>query len=111
MHSVKILLLVLGIVAVSACAKPTTEVISTEIAKPTLIVPQPDKLSMRTLSWTVITKDNASTILDASYPDSYLALTAKDYENLALNMQDIQAYIKQQQQIILAYKTYYEGAK
>ena len=38
--------------------------------------------------------------------DSYIALSVKDYENLALNFAELRRYIEQQKQIIL----YYENA-
>tara|TARA_Y100000310_G_scaffold292077_1_gene320533 strand:- start:1055 stop:1255 length:201 start_codon:yes stop_codon:yes gene_type:complete len=38
--------------------------------------------------------------------DSYIALSVKDYENLALNFAELRRYIEQQKQIIV----YYENA-
>ena len=38
--------------------------------------------------------------------DSYIALSVKDYENLALNFAELRRYIEQQKQIII----YYENA-
>jgi hypothetical protein len=38
--------------------------------------------------------------------DSYIALSVKDYENLALNFAELRRYIEQQKQIIV----YYESA-
>jgi|TARA_B110000908_G_scaffold95071_1_gene112605 predicted transcriptional regulator len=36
------------------------------------------------------------------------ALTAKGYEDIALNLADIQAYIKQQKQVIILYERVWE---
>jgi len=52
---------------------------------------------MRPVTWKVI-----------AGADNYIALDTVSYENLALNMQDIRAYILNQQSIIKAYKDYYE---
>ena len=38
--------------------------------------------------------------------DSYIAISVKDYENLALNFAELRRYIEQQKQIIV----YYENA-
>ena len=38
--------------------------------------------------------------------DSYIAISVKDYENLALNFAELRRYIEQQKQIII----YYENA-
>lgn len=36
--------------------------------------------------------------------DSYIALSVKDYENLALNFAELRRYIEQQKQIIVYYE-------
>lgn len=36
--------------------------------------------------------------------DAYIALSVKDYENLALNFAELRRYIEQQKQIILYYE-------
>ena len=36
--------------------------------------------------------------------DSYIAISVKDYENLALNFAELRRYIEQQKQIIVYYE-------
>lgn len=58
----------------------------------------------------VVTKDNVDEFLaefEKTYGEiAFVALSMKDYENLALNIADIKRYLEQQKQIIV----YYENA-
>ena len=41
----------------------------------------------------------------------FVAMSVKDYENLAINVQDVKRYIKQQKEIIIYYEVVAEGTK
>lgn len=66
---------------------------------------KPDPLALRAVEWKVITADNAKNILEADIV--LFGLTIKNYENLALNMNDVRTYLEQQQNIINTYEKVY----
>jgi len=81
--------------------------------KPTLGLKNPPPMKFRSVNFIVVHKDNAEKTfsdLDSSGQDAVLfGLTGDDYKNLAVNTQQLKAYIKHQQKIINLYREYYEG--
>jgi len=75
---------------------------------PTVARPKPLQLSDTRVF--VVTKDNYEEFVkefEETYGEvAYVALSMKDYENLALNIADIKRFLEQQEQIIV----YYENA-
>lgn len=67
------------------------------IHKPTKIEP----LNPREVNFQVVSTKEPSTYINDK---SYVALTIKDYENLSLNLNDIIAYIKKQNAVIIYYE-------
>lgn len=93
---------IISLLFLSSCATDT----STVPIKPLSIVLQkPDPLALRAVEWKVITADNAKNILEADIV--LFGLTIKNYENLALNMNDVRTYLEQQQNIINTYEKVY----
>lgn len=100
---------------VSACASTQSVkpiVISAKpVDKPELILPKADRIQTRDIQWIVITPDNYQEVFNKLAKDGkqvvLFALTSDGYENIALNLSDIRAYIQQQQAIIIAYEGYY----
>ena len=75
------------------------------ILPPEPVVSSPDELTLRDVEFIIVTEDNAEEVFSEVKGDKVLfAITVKDYENLALNLNDIRSYIEQQNQIILVYK-------
>ena len=71
--------------------------------KPT--VPTPDELNLREFKFIVVTPENVvETFNNLKGDKAIFALTAKDYENMSLNLSDIRAYIQQQKEIIVIYQ-------
>lgn len=103
-------------VLISGCAAftNTTDLAINPVEKPILVLPAADELRIREVSWTVITQENfrekATAIQNSGEAVAFFALTGKGYENLGLNFSDIRLYISQQQEIIAAYKRYYQAA-
>lgn len=99
---------------ISACSQPVKEIqVSTKpIDKPELTLPYADQIKTRDVEWIIVTADNYEKVfadLERNGQDVVLfALTDKGYENIALNLSDIRAYIQQQQAIIVAYEGYYK---
>lgn len=73
---------------------------------PTVARPKPIQLN-DTRVW-VVTEDNLEEFLEnfkKTYGEvAYVALSMRDYENLALNIADLQRYIGQQKEIIVYYE-------
>ena len=72
------------------------------------VVAQPKPLLLNDTRVFVVTKDNFEQFekeFREAYGDfAFVALSMKDYENLALNIADIKRYLKQQKEIILYYE-------
>lgn len=73
---------------------------------PTVARPKP--LQLNDTRVFVVTKDNFEEFKKefvATYGDlAFVALSMKDYENLALNIADIRRYLNQQEEIIVYYE-------
>ena len=96
----------------SACSKPSefettpiVEVRTVETKRSAPIVPEVDQLNLRTVTWKVVTPDNADEVFASLPRDAVLfAVTADGYEALALNLSDVRSMIQQQQRIIAIYQ-------
>lgn len=91
------------------------EISTKPISKPNLVLPSVDELNMRKVEWIVLNEDNVDQVItdmkNSGKPFGVYALTGDGYANLGLNFSDIRALVQQQQQIIAAYKGYYEEAE
>lgn len=78
----------------------------TEFVKPPKpSVPSSDELNLRDFEFIIITPDNVEEVFANMRGDKALfALTAKGYENIALNLSDIRSLIQQQKAIIAIYE-------
>lgn len=76
---------------------------------------EPSPIEARKVEWFVITPENAEEVFAELEKKKYdvvlFGLTDDGYENLALNMAEIRAYILKQRAVIKAYKEYYEPVK
>jgi hypothetical protein len=83
-----------------------TKTVKTEVP----IVARPKQVQLNDVKIYVVSKVNYKEFVAAyakkNGADSYIALSVKDYENLALNFAELRRYIEQQKQIIV----YYENA-
>ena len=98
-----------------ACQTRPTAVVS-RIDRPTLVVPPVDTVKMRDVNWYVISKNAApgkpgsvDNAFKKSNGSSLFAVSAKDYENIAINTANFIKTIKQHQAQINAYQDYYVG--
>lgn len=85
---------------------PAKIVTKTEyVTPPAPVVPKPDALSLRDIKFIIITPENAAEVFAKLKDDKVLfALTIKGYEDIALNLGDIRAYIRQQNKVIILYE-------
>jgi hypothetical protein len=99
----------------AACGDEASSIaISTQpVNKPKISITPPDEVNLRPVSWTVINSNNLNEkiaeLTAKNQPLVLFALTAEGYKNLSLNISDIRALLQQQQQIIVAYQSYYEN--
>ena len=106
------LILLTSVLFLSACssvpeveAPPPVEVRTVEVAPPAPIVPDVDRLNLRSVDWKVVTPDNIDEIFESLTRDTVLfAITSEGYEALSLNLSDLRAMIQQQQRIIGIYE-------
>ena len=81
-----------------------TKIVKTEVP----IVARPKQVQLNDIKIYVVSKKNYKEFVAAyakkNGADSYIALSVKDYENLALNFAELRRYIEQQKQIIVYYE-------
>jgi hypothetical protein len=88
----------------------TVVVRTVEVPRPAPIVPNPDVVEMKPVTWIVITPEN----VDQKFAELrgsekvFFAIPASAYEALSLNLADIMKLIQQQNQIIQLYRKYFE---
>jgi len=85
---------------------PAKIVTQTEyVTPPAPIVPNADALSLRDIEFVIVTPENFEEVFANLKGDKVLfALTSKGYEDMALNLSDVRAYIQQQKRIIILYQ-------
>jgi hypothetical protein len=104
---------VLGFTLLSACSTPAPPIEITTVAtsRPALILPKSDPITTRNVQWIVITRENVeekfAELEVAGNSVVIIGLAGADYENLALNLNDLRTFIQQQNSIIIAYEDYY----
>lgn len=106
------LVLLTSIFFLSACSRtpeveapPPVEVRTVQDTPPAPIVPDVDRLNLRTVNWRVITPENIEEVFESLTRDVVLfAITSDGYEALSLNLSDLRAMIQQQQRIIAIYE-------
>lgn len=105
-----ILVILLSTLFLSGCSRPETEMkVVTKLEKIQIpVVARPKPLQLTDTRTHVVTADNVDEFL-AWYEEQYgsiafVALSMKDYENLALNIADIRRFLNQQTEIIVYYE-------
>lgn len=113
MHYGKILSLLLVLLLVSSCSsfRPDPEIkVVTKIEKTVVpIQPHPKPVTMNDIRIYVVSPSENFEEFKKEFEaknggDSYVAISVKDYENLAKNFAELRRYIEQQKSIILYYE-------
>lgn len=93
------------IFSVMACSKPViqekqkeTVVKTVYLEKPDKIIPKLNPVKMNPVSWDVLTVSNKEDKFKENAV--YYGLTAEEYEKMALNLNNLRAYIESQKSII-----------
>tara|TARA_R110000851_G_scaffold252842_2_gene405307 strand:- start:891 stop:1271 length:381 start_codon:yes stop_codon:yes gene_type:complete len=109
-------IVIAALAILTACTAPqeavTPIVIKNEpIDRPRLIVPSVDRFAAMPVKWTIVTPSNVEQVFaDMQAKGTPLALfvvTARGYENIAINTQGALSVIVQQQAVIDGYQVYY----
>lgn len=102
--------LIIAILFCAGCSVSAPPAIDT---KPPLNLKNPEPVKMRAVKLGVATRNNVqekfSDLENSGQRPVLITLSAQDYKNLAVNIQQLKTYIKTQQKIIKLYKQYYEG--
>jgi hypothetical protein len=84
------------------------------VEKPKLEIKLPDPLALGNINFLVVTRENAESkfveLEKKGMKPVMFSISGTDYKILAVNMQQIQNYIEQLQEIIKQYQLYYEGS-
>lgn len=74
-----------------------------------MIQPRPKPVDMGNVKFEVVTEENLEVFIEdfrKNYGEVvFIAMPVRDYERLAINIQDIRRFINQQNQIIVYYET------
>ena len=105
-----VLLTSLTLMGCSLMPEPKVVTVTKTVRTQVPIVARPKQVHLNDVKIYVVSKVNYKEFVAAyakkNGADSYIALSVKDYENLALNFAELRRYIEQQKQIIV----YYENA-
>ena len=105
-----------GLLLSSCSSNPPSpiEISAKPVKMPELVLPEADVLVFRPIKWTLLTEENFTEKLEKiatnGRPVVFFALTDQGYQELALNLSDLRAYVQQQKIIIASYERYYKDA-
>lgn len=103
-------IILFSLLVLAACTNEEPLKIYSEPVKVSIVEPaEPLAVQMLPVNFRVITKDNIDafiTELSGKQGDKpvFIAITFRDYENMALNLADLRRYIEQQTAIIVYYQ-------
>lgn len=121
MNVLKSLILTTSLLLLSGCSsfglfsgpdvKPV-EVVTQEVQRTPLRLPDPEPVTTDTPKWVIITPENAEEVFAKMQEDGYdkvlFGLTDEGYEDLAIMMARIRNYIEAQRRTLGKYREYYE---
>ena len=74
-----------------------------------MIQPRPKPVNMSDVKFEVVTEENLEDFIEQFRKDYgevvFIAMPVRDYERLAINIQDIRRFINQQSQVLVYYET------
>lgn len=97
------------LLVLSNCAKPEPEIVSTVkyIERDIPIANRPDPVELVDVDFIVVTRENLEEVI-ARFEERgdfvIVAMSVKDYENLAVNMAELRRYIEQSKAVIIYYE-------
>ena len=110
----KVIIVLFALTIFSGCSTAKKlEVVSQPVDRVPLTIYDPQKLHLKDVKFVIITRENAEEVFNeleekGLYPVLF-GLSGRDYKALAINMDEIKAFMIKQKFIIDAYRSYYEG--
>ncbi len=89
-----------------ACGAKTVDIQAEPQERVVIHPPPPNQLNMREVKWVLFNREKLEQMLE-EYPDQEIvlfAISAKGYENLALNFEEVIGYVEDQKDIIIYYR-------
>ena len=103
-----VLLTSLMLMGCSLMPEPKVVTVTKVVRNEVPIIAHPKQVKLNDVKIYVVSKLNYTNFVKEyeakNGADSYIALSVKDYENLALNFAELRRYIEQQKQIIVYYE-------
>lgn len=101
--------LFIGYCALTGCSF-REKFIDTSIEKPHLSLSNPAPVMLDRIQWIVISKENLATYEEDIKSGNLviIGMTPEDYKKISMNTQKLANYITQQNNVLAAYRRYYE---
>jgi hypothetical protein len=107
----RIILLCLLCFNITACST-VRSIITEPVEKPKLNLPEADPISMKPVSFVVLTPENTEEVfkkLEQAKEELVLfGMKGQSYKNLSLNLEILKQHMRFQNEVIRLYKQYYE---
>ena len=105
----KYLILLSSLLVLANCTPTTETVIQTKyVEKDVAIVDRPKPVDLTNPNFHVVNKDNFDEFIEEfrakNGTETFIVISVRDYENLALNIGELRRYIEQQDEIIVYYE-------
>jgi len=107
------LLFIIFVGLLASCYSKPISIITEETIRPPLSLNLPPPIELKNMEFYILKRENALKIFDKLEKNKkapiIIGMSVEDYKNLAMNLDDLNHYIAQQNKIIDSYKKYYEG--
>ena len=109
----RIVISILFIILLTGCSSiKKLDIFTTEVERQELALEKPTLAKLENLKWIIITSDNADEVfaklVEAGIDPVLFGLTDKDFQLIAKNFAQIRNHMKATNDLIDAYKEYYE---
>lgn len=109
----KNLLIVSLALIIAGCGAKDVNIKATPVEKVIIHPAPPPQLNMREVKWTLFNREKLEQMLE-EYPDQEIvmfSISAKGYENLSLNFEEVIGYVEDQKDIIIYYRRLFPTPK
>ena len=107
-------LMILSLIPLASCGLTAKELEPRVVSQPVLIEreipiqPRPRGVTLSDIKWRVVTHENVDAFIEEISLGGdkfvFMAIAVKDYEKMALNLDELRRYIEQQKEIIVYYE-------
>lgn len=112
--ALKTFLMPLSLILLASCSLAPKDLPPRVVSQPVIvekaiaIQPRPRGVTLSDVKWRVVTHDNIDAFIqEVSLGGSkyvFMAISVKDYEKMALNLDELRRYIEQQKELIVYYE-------